>query len=118
MAIAILVLSVLLGSFAQLALKKGMLLVGVVSLSNLVREPQRLLNIPWLYLGGALYASSLLLWLVVLSKLELSRAYPMVSLGYLVTFALGALLLKESVSLPKLLGLVLIMGGVALLARG
>lgn len=118
MAIAILVISVLLGAFAQLALKKGMLLVGVVSLSSLVREPQRLLTIPWLYLGGALYASSLVLWLVVLSKLELSRAYPMVSLGYLVTFALGAFLLKESVSMPKLLGLVLIMGGVVLLARG
>lgn len=118
MAIVTLVISILLGSLAQIFLKKGMLAVGNVGIADLLKAPERLIVVPWLYFGAGLYAMSLLLWLVVLSKIELSRAYPMVSLGYLVTFIMGALLFRESVSLVKIGGLVLVMAGVALLARG
>jgi len=118
MIIATLLLSILLGSFAQVFLKQGMRVVGTVTLTDFVESPGRFLSVPWLYLGGASYAASLVLWLVVLSKTELSRAYPMVSLGYLVTFALGAILFRESISIPKVCGLLLIMVGVVLLARG
>lgn len=118
MAIVTLLISILLGSLAQIFLKQGMTVVGKVSLAEIVRAPERLLVVPWLYLGAGFYALSLVLWLVVLSKIELSRAYPMVSLGYLVTFVLGAILFRESVSVVKIGGLVLVMSGVALLARG
>lgn len=118
MAITILLASILLGSLAQLSLKKGMSLIGGVTLLDLVRSPGRFLFMPWLHLGALLYAASLALWLVVLSRLELSRAYPMVSLGYLVTFVLGALLFQESIAPAKIGGLLMIMAGVALLANG
>lgn len=118
MAITILLASILLGSLAQLSLKKGMSLIGGVTLLDLVRSPGRFLFMPWLHLGALLYAASLALWLVVLSRLELSRAYPMVSLGYLVTFVLGSLLFQESIAPAKIGGLLMIMAGVALLANG
>lgn len=118
MAIVILLASILLGSLAQLSLKKGMSLIGGVTIIDLVRTPGRFFFMPWLHLGAVLYAASLALWLVVLSRMELSRAYPMVSLGYLVTFALGAFLFHESIAPAKIGGLLLIMAGVALLAKG
>lgn len=118
MAIPILLASILLGSLAQFCLKKGMILIGGVTILDLVRTPGRFLFMPWLHLGALLYAASLALWLVVLSRIELSRAYPMVSLGYLATFALGVLFFQETTDPAKIAGLLLIMAGVALLARG
>ncbi|HNY32092.1 MAG TPA: SMR family transporter [Fibrobacteria bacterium] len=90
--------------------------IGSVSLGGLAQKPLLLLTNPWIFGGFFLYAGSFALWLVVLSKVELSKAYPMVSLGYLVTFLLGVALFGESVSLLKCCGLALVMGGVALLA--
>lgn len=118
MAIVILLASILLGSLAQISLKKGMSLIGGVTLPDLFRDPGRFLFMPWLHLGAFLYAGSLALWLVVLSRLEVSRAYPMVSLGYLVTFALGIILFQETTTPAKIAGLLLIMAGVVLLANG
>jgi len=111
-----LLLSILAGAFGQICLKKGMTSIGSVSLGGLAQKPLLLLTNPWIFGGFFLYAGSFALWLVVLSKVELSKAYPMVSLGYLVTFLLGVALFGESVSLLKCCGLALVMGGVALLA--
>lgn len=112
-----LLLSILAGALGQVCLKKGMSLVGGVSVGGLLGKPWLLATNPWVVSGFVLYAASFALWLVVLSKVELSKAYPMVSLGYLVTFVLGVILFGEQISPVKLGGLALIMGGVAMMAR-
>ena len=69
-------------------------------------------------LGGfGLYGLSSLLWLLVLSRVQLSWAYPMIAVSYVVVVFLSWLILKEHVSLLRLSGLALICVGVILVAR-
>ena len=66
--------------------------------------------------GFVLYGLGAVVWLSVLSKWEVSRAYPMVGLGFVVTALIGGLL-GEQVTAQRLLGIVLIAAGVALIGR-
>lgn len=58
------------------------------------------------------FFSSMIIWVLVLKRMELSIAYPMVSLGYIVTMTLAFLFLNEPLRLTKLLGTALIISGV------
>lgn len=58
------------------------------------------------------FFSSMLIWVFVLKRMELSIAYPMVSLGYIITMTLAFLFLNEPLRLTKFLGTLLIMSGV------
>lgn len=106
-------ISILLGSIAQYLLKIGMTSINLdkkLILKSLVT------NIP--LLGGiSCYGLSMIFWLYVLSKLELSKAYPLVSLGYVFTLLLGYFLLHESVNNYKILGISLIILGVIFITK-
>jgi multidrug transporter EmrE-like cation transporter len=69
--------------------------------------------------GAALYLGAFAVWLVILSRIELSVAYP-VAIGLTLVFVSvsGALLLKESIDLSRVLGIVLILAGITVVARG
>jgi multidrug transporter EmrE-like cation transporter len=58
------------------------------------------------------FFTSMIIWVFVLKRMELSIAYPMVSLGYIITMTLAFLFLKEPLQLAKLLGTALIIAGV------
>lgn len=60
---------------------------------------------------------SLGLWLVAISKMEISVAYPMVSVGYVITMIAGYYLFGEPITPVKALGMVLIVAGVFCLSR-
>jgi drug/metabolite transporter (DMT)-like permease len=69
-------------------------------------------------LGGlACYALSLVVWIMGLSRTDVTIAYPMLSLGYVVAAAGAWLFLGEAVSPQRLLAIAVIMVGVVLLAR-
>ncbi|MDE6125722.1 MAG: EamA family transporter [Muribaculaceae bacterium] len=107
-------LSIMLGSVAQLLLKMsvsgGSFSLSLPALCRLVLD--------WRFAGGALcYLLSLLFWLGVLSRLELSKAYPMVALGYVFAFVLGWMVLDEPLKPLRILGLVLISMGVIVISR-
>jgi len=57
------------------------------------------------------------LWIKVLSKVELSYAYPMVSLGYVLIMIFSYFFFKENITPIRIVGVVLIMIGVVLVAR-
>lgn len=103
-------ISILLGSIAQFFLKKGMSHVNL-SEEILVIFKKIIFN-GYIINGITCYILSLLFWLYVLSKLELSKAYPMVSLGYVFTTILGYLLLNESITINKIIGISFIIIGV------
>ena len=68
-------------------------------------------------LGGfLLYGVGALVWLVVLSKWDVSKAYPLVGLGFVVTVAVGYLL-GEQVTVHRVIGVALICAGVFLVGR-
>ncbi|WP_304541769.1 EamA family transporter [Desulforamulus aquiferis] len=62
-----------------------------------------------------MYATSLVTWLKVLSTMELSLAYPMVSLGYVLVMVLSFLFLGETFTIHKLLGVAAVITGVMLI---
>lgn len=117
----LILLSVAISAFAQIALKAGMGSQAVQrALANGMRV-STLLDVafnPFVLLGLFLYFSSAAVWLLVLSKVEVSFAYPFVALGFLLTALLGRFFFHDSFSAGKIIGTLLIMAGVVVLARG
>ena len=69
-------------------------------------------------LGGlACYALSVVIWVVALSRVDVSIAYPMLSVGYVVNALLAIWLFGEVVSMQRWLGIGVILIGVTLVAR-
>lgn len=111
--------AVLLGTLAQLLLKAGTNAVGHFAFTgdNLWPVGWQLATQPYI-LGGMLsYAASLVLWIMALSRVEVSVAYPMVSLGYVLTALAAWHFLGESLSGLRLLGIGVIILGVVLVAK-
>ncbi|WP_137918223.1 SMR family transporter [Hydrogenophaga sp. 2FB] len=113
-ALGLAVFCVLLSSAAQIAMKRGM---GAPNAAADVGSTYaHALTSPMVWLGLVLYGASAVLWLWVLSRLDVSMAYPLVSLGFVVTMALGVLWLGEPFSWLRVAGCTLIVVGVSLLA--
>lgn len=73
-------------------------------------------NIPVMF-GIISYGISFLLWIKVLGKMELSYAYPMVSLGYVLIMFFSYFIFKENITYIRIIGVILIIAGVILVAR-
>lgn len=117
--LALILFTVTLSACAQLALKLGVKAPGVAD-GMAAGGAGALLSIalsPWIWLGLAIYGASVLLWLWVLSKVDLSVAYPFVGVSFLVTMAFGAWLLQEQVTPGRIAGTALIAVGCVLVAR-
>lgn len=111
--------AVLLGVAAQLLLKAGTNALGrfAFSLDNVVPVGLQLALEPRILGGTGCYALSLVLWVMALSRTEVSVMYPMVSIGFALNALLAWWLLGESLSLQRIAGIAVIMVGVVLVAR-
>jgi multidrug transporter EmrE-like cation transporter len=112
--------SVTLSAFAQVALKLGMSSPSVqhaILRGQLLPAALAVVESPMVLIGLALYAGSTVVWLLVLSKVDVSYAYPFVALGIAVTAICGRLVFGDTFSTLKLAGIALIVLGVALLAK-
>ncbi|MDN4492523.1 SMR family transporter [Ureibacillus aquaedulcis] len=112
-------LSVLLGSLGQVILKIGANKLGTLSLAwnSLFYDIFRIVKIPEIIIGLVLFGSSFLLWIKVLTKSDLSYAYPMVSLGYINVIVISYFLFNEQFTLMKVIGVSLIILGVIVLNK-
>jgi undecaprenyl phosphate-alpha-L-ara4N flippase subunit ArnE len=72
---------------------------------------------PYVFFGFASFGLSSIFWLVVLSRMELSLVYPMVSVAYVLVALASFLLFKENVTLVRWAGIMTIIMGVALISR-
>ena len=72
---------------------------------------------PYIIIGLFLYGLSFALWLIVLSKLEVSLAYPLLSIGYIIMPFVGYLFLDESLSVARIVGICIIIVGVYVVSR-
>jgi multidrug transporter EmrE-like cation transporter len=70
-----------------------------------------------LWMGLSCYGVSVILWLGALSRLPVSVAYPMLSIGYVVNAVAAAVLFGEAITAVKIAGIGLIGAGVILLSR-
>lgn len=106
---------IFLGAIAQLALKKGANRELEITLNKkLFKE---LINIYWnkyIIFGAACYGISTILWVIVLSKLDLSYAYPLISTNFVIIAILSKLIFKEKINKLRWLGVITITLGVIL----
>ncbi len=72
---------------------------------------------PAVIVGLAMYGVGTLIWLNVLSRMDLSLAYPFVGLSFLITALLGYLLFHEPFHPGRIAGTALVIAGVILVAR-
>ena len=111
--------NVLLTVIGQILFKYGMNMVGRV---NSLRDAfgkltQAFLN-PYVLSGIAIYGFTTLVWLVILSRVKLSIAYPMLSFGYVLSILFSWMLFKESIPKTRIIGALVICIGVYLVAQG
>ncbi len=109
-------LGMLLNVGAQIALKQTTKRMEL-NHGGLFNEPLQLIQDPFFILGLLLYAISVLNWIVVLSRLELSVAYPLMSIGYILTLFAGVYWYAEPISVTRVVGILTIITGVILITR-
>jgi len=105
---------------AQLLLKaatRGLAHFSDFAAGTLVSGMLILFKSPPFWAGMVCYGISLCVWLAALSKAPVSTAYPMLSLGYVAVAVIAAVWMGEALSVPKVLGIALICGGVVLVSR-
>ncbi|HUP08275.1 MAG TPA: SMR family transporter [Caldimonas sp.] len=115
----LIVTGVLLNAGAQLLLKKGVMPLGplVVDASSAVPTLLRVLA-QWPILAGlACYVVSVGVWIVGLSRVDVSIAYPMLSLGYVVNALAAWWLFGEALGPMRFAGIALILAGVLVISR-
>jgi len=116
---ALLMTGVLLNAAAQLLLKAGTNAVGrfEFTAANVLPVGMKLALEPHIAGGLACYVVSVAVWIVGLSRVPVSIAYPMLSVGYIVNALAAWYLFGESLTAQKLAGIAFIVCGVFLVAR-
>ncbi|MHB1676740.1 MAG: SMR family transporter [Sulfuriferula sp.] len=116
----ILILSaVMLNSAAQLLLKAGTNCVGAFAFNagNILPIGLKLATEPHIIGGLLCYVISVVVWIMVLSRVEVGVAYPMVSIGYVITALAAAWLFGETLTMERIVGIGVIILGVFLITR-
>jgi len=119
LAIIYILISVLAGALGQILLKKGMGAMGPLTLSmdQVGGILWRIASNPYVVIGLLIYVCGTLFWLVALSRVDLSYAYPFASLSYVVMLAASYFLFHENITPMRLLGTGVICLGVILISR-
>jgi multidrug transporter EmrE-like cation transporter len=117
--LALILTGVLLNAIAQLLLKAGSGSLAGIDLraGNAVLIATRLLSSVPILAGLGCYVLSVVVWILALARVEVSVAYPMLSLGYVVNALAAWWLFGESLSGARLAGIGVILLGVWLVAR-
>jgi drug/metabolite transporter (DMT)-like permease len=116
---SVLMCGVLLNAFAQLWLKAATRISGplVGSDASVMSKAMTLLAVPSLWYALTAYGVSVIVWIVGLSRVPVSQAYPMLSMGYVLNIGLAWWLFGEVPNAQRLIGVAVIVGGVILVAR-
>ncbi len=118
-AIVYILISVVGGAAGQVLLKKGMSDMGplTISASQIFNLIWRMATNPYVVIGLAVYMFGTLFWLVALSRVQLSFAYPFASLSYGLMLLASWQLFREDISLLRVVGTIVIVAGVLLISR-
>jgi drug/metabolite transporter (DMT)-like permease len=116
---SVLLCGVLLNAFAQLWLKAATRVSGPLISSdvNVVSKGLQLLAVPSLWYALTAYGLSVIVWIVGLSRVPVSQAYPLLSLGYVLNIGLAWWLFGEAPNAQRVIGVGVIIAGVVLVAR-
>ena len=115
----IILTGVMLNAVAQLALKASVKEMGVIGL-NFYSSSSAFLRLafePFLWIGLICYGISVIVWILALSRVDVSIAYPMLSMGYVVNAFAAWQLFGETMNPTRLIGIGIVLLGVYVLAR-
>ena len=117
--LCLILIGVLLNAFAQLVLKKGMSQIGAIQIdmSSIISMLFKVSTNFYVFLGLLFYVISFVVWLMVLSRVEVSYAYPFLSIGYIIAAIVGYYYFGEAMTLSKISGILIICLGVFILYR-
>lgn len=102
----------------QVMMKIGLNKVGGFSGSaGILSQMIKIFSSGWVLGGIAMIGSQMLLWMWILSKYDLTKAYPLVSMSYIFGMIFAILFLKENPSAFRIVGTLLIVAGIALVAK-
>jgi multidrug transporter EmrE-like cation transporter len=122
----LIIFSVVLGVGGQIALKYGVGVASNQTSSRIVHslDPRSIVTFlqsaatnKFVILGFILYLVSALSWLIILSRVDLSFAYPLISIGYIIIVVLSRFIFDEPVTSFRIAGTALVCAGVFLLMR-
>ena len=110
---------VLLNAVAQLFLKKGMAKIGYfeVSFDNIIHIGTLVISSYFIWFGLLCYAFSVVIYLIVLSRVDVSYAYPFLSLGFVLTAIIGRIYFGEVITMSRIVGIAVIIIGVIILSK-
>lgn len=116
---SLILIGVLLNAAAQLLLKAGTNSIGHFAFdrANILPIGWRLATEPHILGGLSCYVISVVVWIMALSRVPVSIAYPMLSIGYVVNAIAAWWLFGEAVTPIRLLGIGVIIIGVFIVAR-
>jgi len=111
--------SVSLNACAQIFLRKAASPLGSEALhpGHLFATALALVINPFLLLGMLCYAVSIAIWIAVLARVEVSVAYPFLSIGYVIVIAVGFFFLGENVTPLRVAGVTLICAGLICISQ-
>ncbi len=117
--LALILSGVMLNAVAQLLLKAGARSIATVpfSVANAWTIAERIAVSPPILGGLACYAISVVVWILALARVEVSVAYPLLSIGYVINAIAAWWLFGESLSPARIAGIGVIIVGVWLVAR-
>ncbi len=93
--------SIILAALGQLLMKHGMRIFGSFAIVDLPYKIFPMIFNPFVFFGLAAFGVSAVFWLVVLSRFELSFAYPLVSIGYVLVAFFSWMFFKEDISASR-----------------
>jgi multidrug transporter EmrE-like cation transporter len=110
---------VLLNAAAQLLLKAGTNAIGVIDVTqgNALELLSNVVTQPYILGGLTCYVLSVGIWIVALSRVDVSIAYPMLSIGYVVNAVAAWYLFGETLTATRLSGIAVIILGVIIISR-
>ena len=116
---SIILTGVMLNAIAQLALKASVKEMGAIGLnfSSSATAFLRLASEPFLWVGLFCYGISVIVWILALSRVDVSIAYPMLSMGYVVNAFFAWQLFGEAMNPARMIGMGVVLLGVYILAR-
>ena len=97
----------------MLKLGMGKVVIESITLESLFR----LFFNPFIMAGMLLYVTAMLIWLYVLKNVEVSYAYPFTALGFILVMAISYFFLAEQVTMLRIAGIALIIGGIFLISK-
>jgi drug/metabolite transporter (DMT)-like permease len=112
--LSLLLLSVLAGVFGQFFLKMGAVKLGKVEIENVVNHILRMITIPELIFGLTCYGTGAIVYILLLTRVNLSVAAPAISLSYIFSVLLGHFWFREQIAVGQIFGLAAISVGVIL----